>query len=77
MADPLEMMVSAAKPEKPDKTGKSPAATPELDAAKDALAAIKSGDATALSLALQRHYEACSDDGEEKDEPPASRPYGR
>ncbi|HET9045093.1 MAG TPA: hypothetical protein VFN70_18185 [Burkholderiales bacterium] len=43
---------------------------PELDAAKDMLAAFKANDATALSLALKRHYEACkgSDDYEDDED---------
>lgn len=42
----------------------------ELDAAKDILAAIARKDATALSLALKRHNEACkaSDDDEPEDD---------
>lgn len=32
-----------------------------VDAAKDVIAAIKAGDAKALNLALQRHYECCSE----------------
>jgi DNA-binding GntR family transcriptional regulator len=31
----------------------------EVDAAKDLIAAVKAGDATAANLALKRHYEAC------------------
>lgn len=39
----------------------------ELDAARDVLSAIKSGDAEALSLALTRHREACESDSDEDD----------
>lgn len=38
-----------------------------VDAAKDVLSAIKAGDATALNLALQRHYESCEDSESEPD----------
>lgn len=40
----------------------------EEDAAKDILAAVKTNDATALSLALKRHYEACKASEYEPDE---------
>lgn len=35
----------------------------KMSAAEDAIAALKSGDATALSDALTRHYDACSGAG--------------
>ena len=35
----------------------------EVDAAKDIIAAVKSGDAKALSMALSRHYAACEGKG--------------
>jgi phage head maturation protease len=47
--DPLEKLL-----------GGSGDAAPEDDAASDVLAAVKAGDAKALSLALKRHYEACA-----------------
>ncbi len=46
-----------------------PKASPGDDAAGDILAAIKAGDASALNLALTRHYEACASGGyEDEDE---------
>lgn len=39
------------------------------DAAKDILSAIKAGDASALDLALQRHYACCDDSSMSDDEP--------
>lgn len=42
-------------------------ASPKDDAASDLLAAITAGDAKAVSLALERHYEACAE-GHEDDE---------
>jgi hypothetical protein len=40
----------------------------DVDAAKDVLAAIKSNDAKALSLALKRCYEAHAESSEEDEE---------
>lgn len=40
----------------------------KLDAAKDLIAAVKAGDAEAVSLALERHYEACKAGESEPDE---------
>lgn len=43
----------------------------KIDAAKDLIAALKGGDAAAVSLALERHYEACKaseDEYEDDDE---------
>ena len=49
------------------------------DAAKDILSAIKKGDATALDMALQRHYATCGDmdegDDDDEEEAPKSRRY--
>ncbi len=49
----------------PKPKGKKPpakaASSPKDDAASDLLAAIEAGDAKAVSLALQRHYEACAE----------------
>ncbi len=60
---------------------KAPAggSSPKEDAASDVLAAIKSNDAKALSLALERVYEASADrgdDDEDEDEEPVSGRYG-
>lgn len=57
--DPLAKLAKGA--------GSEEGGSSEVDSAKDAIAAIKAGDATALSLALKRHYEACAsaDDDEE------------
>jgi DNA-binding GntR family transcriptional regulator len=52
---------------KPKTKAASPAASSEADAAKDILAAVKAGDASALSLALKRHYEACYEDEDEEE----------
>lgn len=46
---------------------KAAASSPSADAAKDVLAAMKAGDATALDLALTRHYESCSSEPDEDD----------
>lgn len=65
MADPIAALLDG------DGGGsEKAAASPEEDAAKDVLAAIKANDATALNLALTRHYEACSgkEDAEGADE---------
>jgi hypothetical protein len=43
-------------------------ADPKADAASDLLAAIKAGDAKAVSLALTRHYEACAGGDDEEAE---------
>lgn len=40
----------------------------KMTAAEDALAAFKSGDASALSDALTRHYDACAMGGGYEDE---------
>lgn len=64
MRDPLESLMGGD-----DAAGGAPKdAAPEEDAAKDILAAIKSNDARALSLALTRHYEACSSSDAEPDD---------
>jgi DNA-binding GntR family transcriptional regulator len=42
--------------------------SPKDEAASDLLAAIKAGDATAVNLALTRHYEACASEGYEDDD---------
>lgn len=47
------------------KEGPPAAASEEDDAAADLIAAMKSGDAKAASLALKRHYELCKSGGEE------------
>lgn len=47
--------------------------TEEVDAARDAIDAIKRGDAKALSMALARHYELC--EGKDSDEEPSSGRY--
>lgn len=39
----------------------------KMTAAEDAIAALKSGDASALSDALQRHYDACSGMGDSEE----------
>lgn len=50
------------------------------DAARDILNAIKANDPKSLSLALQRHYEACDEGGYDMDDdgkemgPPSSGP---
>lgn len=44
------------------------AASPADDAASDLLAAVQAGDAKAVSLALQRHYEACQEGHEDEAE---------
>ncbi len=50
------------------------ASTESEDAARDVLAAIKDGDAKALDLALQRHYEACeAKEGDEDADPRSGR----
>jgi hypothetical protein len=65
--DPLAMLMGGE-----DSGPEKPAASPEDDAAKDILAAVKANDAKGLSLALTRHYEACQGaepaDDEEMDE---------
>ena len=62
MADPLEKLLAGPKgPVEGD-------AAPEDDAASDVLAAIAAKDAKGLSLALKRHYEACSSAEVEPDE---------
>ncbi len=38
-----------------------------LDAAQDVLEAIADKDASALNLALKRHYEICAGEGDEDD----------
>lgn len=43
-------------------------ASPEEDAAKDFLSAVKAGDAKALSLAFKRMSEACAGDYEEDED---------
>lgn len=40
----------------------------KMTAAKDALAAFKSGDASALSQALTDHYDACAAGGDEEED---------
>jgi DNA-binding GntR family transcriptional regulator len=55
-----------------DDVDKADDETAELDSAKDILAAVKAGDPKALSLALSRHYEACS---ASKDEGSADEEY--
>ncbi len=40
----------------------------EVDAARDIIAAVKAGDAEALSLALTRHREACEGEGDNEDD---------
>lgn len=63
-SDPIAMLLEGGGAD--DKS----AASPEEDAAKDALAAIKANDAKALCLALTRHYEALAgkEDAEGDDE---------
>lgn len=56
MRDPLEKLLGG--PKGPAEEGGDD--DPKTDAAKDALAAFKRNDPVALSLALERHYEACS-----------------
>lgn len=42
------------------------AASPEEDAARDLISAVKSGDAKAANLALKRHYELCQESSEDE-----------
>lgn len=42
------------------------AASSAEDAASDILAAVKADDASALHLAMKRHYEACHEDSDEE-----------
>lgn len=52
-----------------DKEMKAPAPmSEEDDAASDLIAAMKSGDAKAASLALKRHYELCKGSEYEEDD---------
>lgn len=56
-------MLSKGPSKAPGKTApaKGEDDSPEVDAARDLLAAIEAKDAKALSLALRRAYEACED----------------
>lgn len=73
MADPLAALMGKAKKSGPAEEP-APASAPtggdaSSEAAADALAAIKAGDAKALNLALKRHYEACAaSEGDDEDE---------
>lgn len=46
--------------EEPDMGDEGGTESAKMTAAEDAMAAFKSGDATALSDALSRHYDACA-----------------
>lgn len=77
MADPLAALMSGApkspEPSGPGDSGDDPA---EVDAARDALSAIAAKDPKALSLALQRHYEACQASDDDTEDSPDSYTEG-
>ncbi len=62
------LLAFLGKPKGPAEEGEEPESddmgddmgSVKMSAAEDAIAALKSGDATALSDALTRHYDACS-----------------
>jgi hypothetical protein len=56
------MKMTLPKDETESPTPKKGGGSAASDAAADVLKAIKANDARALSAALTRHYEACSDE---------------
>lgn len=67
-ADLFKLGAGASKAKTPVPSP-APEASAKDDAAADAIAAIKAGDAKALSLALERHYEACQSSEEYEEAP--------